>query len=645
MVSNALFSFSLTPVQGFIEASRSVRDLKSGSALLSHLTEVALQAAKDAGGTLIFPAAPGDDTPKDDTPQDGTPPAIPNIFLARFGNMDAAKAAEEACRSEVIKRWCAIAETVHDELHTKLNECDQTKDLAKDWDKGWCYQIKHFWDIQTIALASADVPEVLKALTAPADSTNVTLGDEFRAIQALLASKKMCRYFPGDNGIGRHKCALMGEWEQMGPAGSADNATTSASKFWTAVAANVQVGGLWLTSRDRLCAPALVKRFCKISEHMPQAITEGIPDTATVACQIWWNEAQLLASKQTEEFTQAVKALRDTTDTELRYLLDDTLNPAAIARDLGMSEDGIKDQVEKLRKARTALFESTRDTLQAPPRYYAILVQDGDEMGKWLSGAKQKVDEAFYKGMSEALQGYASSVQGTVNTHHGCPVYAGGDDALALLPLSEALACAQRLREEFPQFGTDRDDKSPTLSAGLAIVHYKYDLRAALRAARAAEKRAKEEGRNALGINLVKRSGAPAELTLSWDMVPELERLRQLFDAGLSDGWLPRVAAYQPHLQGWCYASKPVFYLIGQEIRSLHLTEDEKKAVAQIFTVDEKEAEESARAHIKYLWEKIHKTTLGIDGKGKECSEFIAKALDRFIDFGLIASFLHRGRD
>src|SRR5207249_2516274 len=106
-------------------------------------------------------------------------------------------------------------------------------------------------------------------------------------------------------------------------------------------------------------------------------------------------------------------------------------------------------------------------------------------------------------------------VPGVVKRHHGTLIYAGGDDVLALLPTSAALACARELRLAFSgqpdvNGGADRGyyrkdgqdllmmGPKATLSAGLAIVHSKEDLRFALEQVRRAERQAKDAGRDAL---------------------------------------------------------------------------------------------------------------------------------------------------
>jgi CRISPR-associated protein Cmr2 len=641
-VSRALLSFSLTPVQSFIEAARSVRDLKSGSALLSHLTLTALEMVESKGGTTIFPAEPAA----------GWSDHIPNLFLARFDSLDAAETAAEACRNAVQERWEKVADTVRKELGKKLSS-------SPGWDRGWDYQVEHFWEIQTAALEISQIPTVYQAMLGEAMADPDDLGQQFRAMQAVLASRKLQRHFPGDNGIGRHKCAIMGEWEQMGPVG-----LNEANKFWEEAAREVSLEGIRLTTRDRLCAPALTKRFCTLDAELRKRVGKKFPDTASIATASWWKAAVQKCKAEAQDFQDAVSALQDalgnTADTERRYLLEMNLTAKRLADESGLAETQIKEPFGVMVCARQDLLAKAKEAkLGTPPRYYAILVQDGDEMGRWLGGEKtEQISAAFLKDMSMALQGYAGSVKTIVGSHDGFDVYTGGDDALYMVPLEKALPCAQGLREDFPEFGTDTDGGKPTLSAGMAIVHYKYDLRSALRAARQAEHNAKTSGRDSLGIELIKRSGGAVGLVLPWCMTHEMLKLQCLFHAGVSDRWLPKTAALGPDLRNWYASCQAVACLIGQTTRGLHLTEEEQATVAGILeNCPPKEAAAKTREYLADLWlrtwemMKSRYDRLRIPSVNEDefpCdshSDFPPRVLEAFVAFGLTASFLDRGRD
>ncbi len=124
-------------------------------------------------------------------------------------------------------------------------------------------------------------------------------------------------------------------------------------------------------------------------------------------------------------------------------------------------------------------------------------------------------------------------------------IYAGGDDVLALLPAQTALACASQLRETFRK-NWERDaggrerllmGRRATVSAGLAVVHYKEDLRFALETARKAEKAAKNAGRDALQITVCRRSGEHATALCPWEFAGEVDRWVQIFTRDASDRW------------------------------------------------------------------------------------------------------------
>lgn len=642
-MSKALLSFSLTPVQGFIEASRSVRDLKAGSVILSDLTMAAIDAAKSAGGQLLFPAEP----------PPGGASGIPNQFIARYNDVESAEEARTQCKEAATARWLAIAKAVRDALAPQLEK------ISADWAQGWDDQLARYWDIHTAVLDLDATATTLAAFEGQKPDT-IDLAEQIRAVQLLMSASKMQRHFPGDHGIGRHKCAIMGEWEQMGPAGLG-----RANDFWSTAASRLSIRGVRLSPRDRLCAPALVKRFSGLDKQLAGKLGGAIPDTAAVATEAWWRAAETDCADRCKAFSAAADALAhklgDAADTKRRYLLDDDLSAESIKRDLGDVDVEIESEVNSLREARKSLLDAARDRQGAPPRYYAILVQDGDEMGKWLSGAKTagKLTDKFLSQLSTQLQNYAANVVTTVVQHHGYPVYAGGDDALAMLPLSEAVRCARELRGAFPNFGVAAG-QGPTLSAGLAIVHYMHDLRAALKAARAAEAKAKMQGRDALSICLLKRSGGPVELTLPWCLLEKLAKLQGLFHAGLSDGWVSRLAMLAPAFDGPdpYLGAEPMKCMIGHVARGLQLSDEDKLRIAQELCIaDPQDAEDACREWLKDLWQCIWNATdrrfelLRNNGASadqfpdSEQVGFFQAVKDAFLKFGLVASFLDRGRD
>lgn len=187
-----------------------------------------------------------------------------------------------------------------------------------------------------------------------------------------------------------------------------------------------------------------------------------------------------------------------------------------------------------------------------PTPYYAIVLMDGDNMGKWLKGdLMPKIEELIHKKVVKALLKYSegedkqrlqrllcsrhpmsasfhfafsrrisefslNDVRKTVeDNHYGKLIYAGGDDVLAFLPVDEVLTCAYELQKKFREILGEK----ASMSAGIAIVHHKYPLPLALKNVRDAEKNGKQKyGKNAFCIMYVKHSGELKEFGGKWDL-------------------------------------------------------------------------------------------------------------------------------
>lgn len=121
---SSLLKIQIGPVQDFIAAARSTRDLWSGSYLLSWLAAVGIRHLAERGGSLIFPNPGGQPLlglPKlpDDDHRALLTPNLPNLFVAFLPEETAeatARDVEQAIRNE----WQAIADAVWSK-HAKLD--------------------------------------------------------------------------------------------------------------------------------------------------------------------------------------------------------------------------------------------------------------------------------------------------------------------------------------------------------------------------------------------------------------------------------------------------------------------------------------------------------------------------------------------
>lgn len=186
---------------------------------------------------------------------------------------------------------------------------------------------------------------------------------------------------------------------------------------------------------------------------------------------------------------------------------------------------------EKKAKFREEFAELWREHKvdRQPSPYYALLQADGDNMGKTIDDLNSL---QRHSDLSRALSTFAAQAKGIMKKYDGVPLYVGGDDILAYLPLHTALTCVKTLDAEFSkamqEFGAE--DNAPTLSVGFAIAHHLTPLSDVLEQARRAEKSAKRvKDKNGLAISLGKRGNAERVIRgkLS-DLVRRMEELIEL---------------------------------------------------------------------------------------------------------------------
>ncbi|HOM80971.1 MAG TPA: type III-B CRISPR-associated protein Cas10/Cmr2 [Armatimonadota bacterium] len=543
---NAWLSFSLTPVQSFLQAARTVRDLKVGSKLLSYLAGQAFDAACAAGGRALYPAHSGDWH------------NLPNRFVVCYETLAQAQSAAEGVHKAFDKAWYTLADEVKKLL-------DQQKWPAP-WDEDWDKQVQTFWDARVIVVDTAawsddDYRALFNCASGAPLPNPLTRG--WKVTTTALAAAKAVRKIPPDQGIGRPKCTMMGDLEQMGPGGPVG----TQRGFWRDVTGTSH-HGIRIGERDRLCAIALIKRFAPACDSTPlRELRCPISDTATIATEQWRKEVQEGLPDELAAFDSAAgelaKCLGDSADTSGRYLLDDNLryNQATWSRlNEGLSpekrhpdprtweQSELAGLLKKTVGARDALKRACREKgLSAPPRYLAIVELDGDHMGRLLGGDGEDVTEEHFQHLSSRLRAYGDSVPGMVTEHYGETIYAGGDELLALAPRIEAIPLARELRNNFPDNLAEKvTRRGSTASMGITIFHYRHDLRDALHHTHQAIDRAKKYGRDCCGIAVLKRSGSELHVVASWNVLDAMKALAESFASGVTDRWLSQLAQMAP---------------------------------------------------------------------------------------------------
>lgn len=196
-------------------------------------------------------------------------------------------------------------------------------------------------------------------------------------------------------------------------------------------------------------------------------------------------------------------------------------NPAAIKDFLSGKESALdvadnrapnknsgRGAMNLIKTARTT--QNDLDVATGLGKYIAVIAMDGDHMGGKLSSfATQDQHRRF----SEKLADFARQVE--INSEDGVLIYAGGDDVLAVVKATRAIAVARELARKFKE---TVNEHGVTASAGIAIGSCKAPLQDLIHEAHAAESRAKHVyERNALAVSVLKRSGEILKWGCKWD--------------------------------------------------------------------------------------------------------------------------------
>lgn len=550
-----LLTFHLGPVQDFIATARRTQDWWMGSWLLSHLSRKAMEVVQHKGASLVLP--------KDmQVHSDPTIANTLNHFLARVGDANPAEVAK-AVESSVRSEWLLIHRKVKMELFNHV---------AND---RWTRQLETFLEIYW-----AIVPD---------DGTKEARNQAYTAMDA----RKRLRDFTWAQEL-HLKCSLCGTRQEL-----SGEASVGEARAWWQRLIQGHHGRLRIREdgSERLCGICAVKRSALLAGALRHRLDRNdghFPSTSNVAAAIF--KRQLLEKMQehnkladhldmlerhlcvpkevdehclpelatipsvlphdvrkklltfdgdlfyTETFTE--KRLQEEFPGILKAILQEGAAELGFTAEelLELEPDFVPQQISKAVGSLRTLLRSVRSDVPenhiAPPsKYFAALKMDGDRMGAFFSGVAEGLAEDLSQYMSQFAR---VQVPVLVAKHFGRLVYAGGDDAMALLPLAGVLPCARALQEEFKKTVHDVIASSPgfllpTPSVGIAIAHHTAPLDGVLMTVQRAEKAAKEQySRDAVCVHVLKRSGEEVRVGSHWhyeglDIIALMDRLITAF--------------------------------------------------------------------------------------------------------------------
>ncbi|PJK08738.1 type III-B CRISPR-associated protein Cas10/Cmr2 [Lysobacteraceae bacterium NML95-0200] len=633
-----IFQFTLGPVQGFVAQARRTRDFWAGSFILSWLSSVAIAAIQRQGGEVLFPVPDENyleylyvkhrdnsnkDASKSKFPQQGS---IPNRFRAATAKVPLGFEPERVGKA-VQDAWKALADAVW-EQDLKAVSRQETKKI-------WNRQVANFWEISWVL------------------SDKATSGN-------LLDRRKNWRNTVPPQEPG-HKCMMMDGWQEL--SGVAETNLSEVDKFWNGLRQSGSPGiATDLRKGERLCAMAFIKRrfsrcFDTISVLLPGPAADAtpnaqpgkpgyipshvhgwklphaVPSVSFLAAAPWLAEVIRNAPAEVfEDFYIAARELtglneKDHVGTDSAFSIDircvseavterraDRLqrlwagldgqvyfpsaleNPRIFGADMQPQARKVLQQLHKLRNA------AGQKDLPSP--YYAILLMDGDQLGKHMG------DEDKQNPISQALNAFTQAVGDIVRAHNGFLIYAGGDDVLALLPLEDALPAAAALQamycDLFAQHSPKGKPIDSTLSGAIEYVHIRTPLTRVLQDAhKLLDDIAKEKtGRNAIAVRVWKPSGLALQWAMPWEKALDANGDVQI--ARLARDFAQQAAA----ADGERFSNK--FFFRMQQILERFGEVEETKETKETNVVNEATLQKLLLAEYLHSWGGLDKRT-GLD--------------------------------
>lgn len=552
-----LFVISIGSVQDFIAAARRTRDLWFGSHLLSEISKAAAKAIADNGGKLIFPALdPARESDRHDLMPSYKLPVDERTNAFNVANIILAELPEGKDPSMVNKKARIAAKELwmHYVNETKI-EIDNLDKKAVNLEI-WMEQVTDV-DEQTF-----DVMPIYAAW--------VPLGPDYqkdrKRLMRLLSGRKSIRDFNPPRG----------EHPKV-PKSSLDGARESVLIKNKAIRKKLSLL-LRLGKGEELCAVALTKRL--------GGGKVAFPSVVRIAADPWIRGVIGSGKDEKEqERRNLLKRIGDLCEgtnfaSGTGHLYKDVfgydgqiLYPSRLLKFLDEKNDSkeknysdayednqTQEDCEKLREIKKCVdrLQKTGENcfgLGKPDPYLAVLVADGDRMGKAINDldtAKNLDPVEKHREFSRNLSAFADTSRGIIESRNGVLIYSGGDDVLAFLPVDRCLSAARKLHDEFGKLKLLEDSSGKlhgglTISIGIAIAHAFEPMEDLIRYGKDAEKAAKAPDRNGLAVRLYKRGGGdPVCLREQWsDGSRSLDKKLEKWANMHLENVIPDKAAYE----------------------------------------------------------------------------------------------------
>lgn len=473
-----LLLFTIGPVQSFISQARKTHDLYAGSKLLSDLIKTAIEQVRE--DNLIFPKK-GE--------------SMPNRFLAFVPEeITDFKTFGEKIEISVKEKWTKIANDIFE------NTPFQEKPLGFD------EQIQKFLEVFW----------VIKPLDKDYSQAYSEIEKELAAIKNTRPFSQFTWQNDTVGEIGR-KCNLDGQQNvQFFRIEKGKNVSITRSPLYSVedgVIVSDNFKSYELEVGEGLNAVSFVKRKYEYEK------IDSFKSTAEIALLDAIND---LNRKENIVGYGLIRNYQNLFshpfNSQLYY--EDSLNEDFLRKQgistKGKSIESLIEELHKLKKCTDFNFN----------KYYAVLLYDGDDMGKWWSGANLSDSNRlleFQQKLSSLLSQFSVKAKNILAKNGGQAVYAGGDDFMGFVNLNHLWENLKQLRTTFKMEVSNQikefTDKELSFSVGICVAQYKEPLTLVLEEARRAESRAKDFDngkKDAFSISVIKSSGESHKASLSF---------------------------------------------------------------------------------------------------------------------------------
>ncbi|RMG21599.1 MAG: type III-B CRISPR-associated protein Cas10/Cmr2, partial [Methanobacteriota archaeon] len=470
----------LIPVQSFISEARRLRDLKAGSAMLSWFMARGLERLREKAGefNLIIPYGNAfQELAELNIIEVLSQPrySLPNRasgYLILNQSVSVEEVFKKALPNGLQDDWEEVFKAAfpsgrpHPFAGIELTS-EEERRLQEDFSKAPPCPLEFIW---AVALAEEDG----------------TLPNDLQRIDRLYEAVKTARPIPVRNGNPLYTCSQCGAREEYAPVNTFDDAIA----WWNKVRHSPDFQkGYRLKTGENLCKVCLTKRLVSYQKDIEHAFKS----TSAIAARSWVYEVTRLAVQEASSVLQTSLqnyqtlldqiARKEIDDPEGLYYSDDLRQ---WIRKPNLPEDVLQllENIINARKTLNDTLEIIAPELRTEPSdYLAVLVFDGDDMGKRSreQGVPQKMDE-FGRTVFQLL------TEGELSNKGVEVVYIGGDEGLLLVPIQNALEVATLIRQKFAEvFNQEENISNPfTLSAGLCFFNRQRPMGAAIQMAHAA---------------------------------------------------------------------------------------------------------------------------------------------------------------